>query len=629
MKEKMTRRVAGRIKRKLHRYKNEWRTPRLLAKGSESSRAVQESSLLFAKKLACYDVISFDVFDTLIFRPFFEPSDLFYLLEFHFSYPGLKKIRVQCEESARKKKWREKETYEVTLEEIWAEVEKETHIPQEVGVKVEWEYESCCCLANPYLFEVVKELQKQGKTIVAVSDMYLGEERIHRLLSECGYKDFSAYFVSCDYEKAKVNGELYQIVKEQLGSSLSYVHIGDHVHSDEEQALKAGIDAAFYPNINRMGKKYRVFDLSVLTGSIYRGIVNTHLYNGSLAYSKEYEYGFVYGGLFVVGYCQFIHACREKHKIEKLLFLSRDGKVLKKVYETLYPDETDSIAYVFWSRLAALKLSADYYRHEYFERFLFHKIDQGFSIQDILMSMELEDMQEEILNALFLQKTEELTYKNAEKIKDYLLNSWDKTMAHYTPQAAAAKAYFSPILKDVTQAAAIDVGWAGSGALMLDHMVNDVWKMDCKITGILAGTNTLDRESGESFLFFGKLVSYLYSQQENRDLWKFHRPVKGHNLYWELLLGEPAGSFIGFYPNKEEGFSCKWKETPKHAEKIREIHRGILDFANLFEAAQAKIGMPVVVSGRDAYAPMLAVLNKKNRAYRKSFHMLLDDIHVG
>jgi len=34
----------------------------------------------FIDKLLLYDVISFDVFDTLIFRPFSDPKDLFYIV---------------------------------------------------------------------------------------------------------------------------------------------------------------------------------------------------------------------------------------------------------------------------------------------------------------------------------------------------------------------------------------------------------------------------------------------------------------------------------------------------------------------------------------------------------------------
>ena len=70
--------------------------------------------------------------------------------------------------------------------------------------------------------------------------------------------------------------------------------------------------------------------MSAITGSMYRGIVNAHLHNGLNEYSMEYEFGFVYGGLFVLGYCQFIHEYVQTHHIDKILFLARDGDILIK-----------------------------------------------------------------------------------------------------------------------------------------------------------------------------------------------------------------------------------------------------------------------------------------------------------
>ena len=52
---------------------------RLFEKGPESQASNRVSVMNFAKGLMAYDVISFDVFDTLLFRPFSSPSDLFML----------------------------------------------------------------------------------------------------------------------------------------------------------------------------------------------------------------------------------------------------------------------------------------------------------------------------------------------------------------------------------------------------------------------------------------------------------------------------------------------------------------------------------------------------------------------
>ena len=73
-----------------------------------------------------------------------------------------------------------------------------------------------------------------------------------------------------------------------------------------------------------------------------------------------------------------------------LLFLARDGDILRRVYQKLYPD--DRTVYVYWSRKAATKLMADEDKHDFFRRFIYHKVNQKVSIGDALRSMELEKL---------------------------------------------------------------------------------------------------------------------------------------------------------------------------------------------------------------------------------------------
>ena len=599
---------------------------------SESSLSLRESPEVFARKLASYDVISFDVFDTLLLRFFSDPADVFYLIGMELDYPDFRRIRTEAEAAARRKKKRTSGTAEVTLEEIWAEVERLSGIPRQTGIRLELEWESKCCYANPYLLRVVLELQKYSKPVIAVSDMYAGGRVIQHLLSQSGYPAFSRYFVSCDYESSKHEGSLYEEVKRVFGPARSYVHVGDQKASDCRQAMRHGIQALWYPNVNHVGNVYRPEDMSAVIGSLYRGIVNGAVHNGLCLYSREYEYGFIYGGLFVFGYCQFIHHYVRSHGIEKILFLSRDGDVLLKAYLRMYPEEASRVQYVYWSRLAAVKLSAQYYRHDYFLRFLFHKTDQHFSLRRIFREMELSDMLPGFCARFNISPSAFLTHKNAVYVKKYLISSWDDVLRHYQEQSAAGELYYRRVLKDCRSAAAVDIGWAGSGAVMLDCAVNRLWKIGCRITGILAGSNSLltpQSDSSESFFLSGKLVSYLYSQQQNRDLWKFHDPSKGHNLYWELLLGSPQGSLRGFYLGKNGKCQCRFKENKKDAEKIKEIHRGILDFTDQFKLAQSCIGRELLVSGRDAYAPMLNIFSPKNKKFMEGLEELTDEIHIG
>lgn len=137
---------------------------------------------LLKQKMMAADVISFDVFDTLLLRPFSEPADLFYLAGMHFSCPDFRLLRVEAERKARQRKRKYGEEAEVTLAEIWDLLERMTGIPAEEGMAKEKEMEWKYCFANPYFAGVPQKLQEAGKTVIAVSDMYLEQEFLESLL---------------------------------------------------------------------------------------------------------------------------------------------------------------------------------------------------------------------------------------------------------------------------------------------------------------------------------------------------------------------------------------------------------------------------------------------------------------
>ena len=199
------------------------------------------------------------------------------------------------------------------------------------------------------------------------------------------------------------------------------------------------------------------------------------------------------------------------------------------------------------------------------------------------------------------------------------------------PQREAAGAYYKKLLKGCKRAAAVDIGWAGTGAVSLSFAAQKLWGLPCRISGLLAGTNaqsTPEWDSAEPLLLTGQLESYLFSSRENRDLWKRHDPRLGHNLFWELLLGAEEGSLVGFYPAPEEGYRLEFSPAP-HREAVGDIHRGLLDFGEEFVDTEKRLGLPLPISGRDAYAPMLEVLARRNAPYRRQWEALLDEPGIG
>lgn len=564
-----------------------------------------------------YDVISFDIFDTLIFRPFSEPTDLFFFLGERTGILDFKRLRMQAEAEARVQKYKEEKHYEIKLSDIWSRSENEIGVTKEQGMQMEQALEMEFCYANPFMQQVFTQLREHGKRIVITSDMYLSKAFLSELLQKNGYGGYEELYVSCEYEKSKAEGSLYEVVKGAYPDTDSMIHVGDNPVSDVKNAKKHGFEVFYYPNVNRNALLYRAYDMSAVVGGAYRGIVNNKLYNGTEQLSMEYEYGYIYGGLFVLGYCNFIHTYARVHGIDKLLFLSRDGDILRQAYAVLFPEEKTE--YVYWSRAAATKLMARYNRYDFFRRYLYHKADGTYTLEQILKSMRLEFLLDRLLQRLPHEIY--LTSGNVSQVKRFLEANWQEVTAVYDRESKAAELYYKKVLGDSRNALAVDIGWAGSGAIALDYLVQKVWKLPCSITGAVAGTNSVHNfevDASEIFLQNGKLAAYLYAQSFNRDLWKKHDPNTDDNIFFELLLTSPTPQFLGFELDEVSGeVLYLFGKMDANPEGMKEIQSGILDFVRDYQKHFSRYPYLFCVSGRDAYAPILAASGNK-KAYLKA-----------
>lgn len=591
----------------------------------ESDNPEMEEPDALISKLKNYDVISFDIFDTLLLRPFSEPSELFYFLGIEFSCPDLRRIRQEAESEARKR--RGGKSGEVTLSEIWDEMEHLTGIPAEKGMETERELERKYCLANPYFLPVLEALRKSGRSLVVTSDMYLETEFLKDLLERKGLGRFDGYYISSEYRESKHRGGLYRIVRMETGNGggkKKYAHVGDNVQADLRMARRAGFTAFLYPNPQKTGNSYRPMDMSPITGAMYRGIVNIRLHSEKKKYGYFYEYGYLYGGILAIGYCRFIHRYAAEKKIERIWFLARDGEILKKVYDILYPEEETD--YVLWSRNVSTRLLADVYRYDYFQRFLFQKVNQGYRLEQIFSSMGLGVLLDDACGRMECSRRDRLTEDLARRCREYLLSVWERVSSIYSEERLAAGRYLKRLAEGSGSAAAVDVGWAGSGAAALGRMMDQVLHLPFTVYGVVMGTNTahnLSPDVSEGFFFSGQMESYLFSQQKNRDLWKYHDLSRKHNLYMELLFTSAFPSLKGFGTGTDGETVFRFGRKERHAREIRQIQEGILDyvedyrryFGDLLSEGTGEI------SGRDAYAPILLFLGdrKAQRRLEESF----------
>ncbi len=575
-------------------------TNRIFTLAPESHRQKRLTYTTMAKKMLLCDVVSFDIFDTLLLRPFDDPKTVFYLVGEKLHCPSFTRYRVLAEKQARQEAMEKNGVNEVTLCDIYQKMQRYVACDIRRAMELEEETELSLLRANPYMKQLYQTAVELGKTVIAVSDMYLSSYVIEKALHNAGYTQISRIFISQECGFSKRSGKLFPYVKEQLGNDKRYFHIGDNYTSDFLRSQEAGFEANYYPNGNRLGNPHRCMDLTALIGSAYRGIVNNRLCCGAFRENQYFEYGYVYAGFYVLGYCVWIHERVRAKGIEKLLFLSRDGDILQKVYQKLYPQEKTE--YVYWSRAAATRLTAGYFRNEFFLRYIKYKISRKITMKQMLAAMELPQMQPVLAESGFQEQTL-LTKENYEEIVTVFLDNWKIVEEAYAGSYQAAKLYYQEKLAGIHSAAAVDVGWAASGVSALKVLVEDLWNFDCKIYGFVSGANYLhDQNIIEAPLTSGDIESYMFSQQKNRELKRQHRVGQLYSVFIEMMLASPSPSFMQ-YKLSEDGrpaFRFDLPETEGY-EMIQEIQRGILTFVDDYTRAFAQYPQLYRISGEDAY----------------------------
>ena len=280
------------------------------------------------KKAEQFDVITFDVFDTLLIRDVMKPVDVF-----RFSYGELGRyFRVLAEVSAR----RASQTGEVTL----TDIEKKCLFP----CKREVQFEKRICRANPIMKSLYETLKKQGKKMYAISDMYLDGKIISGLLRKAGFD--LPVMVSCAEGCDKTSGKLFKLFLHKYSLDASKVlHIGDSKTSDYEGAHKAGINCILInKHTNRLAyTKYSKSNYELAA------FVNHGLWEEKEPVGKI---GYEIIGPIILAFCQWIHEKYKEEGFKRIYFLARDMRFTYEVYRSLYPK--DNARYLCVSRKSLL-----------------------------------------------------------------------------------------------------------------------------------------------------------------------------------------------------------------------------------------------------------------------------------
>ena len=294
------------------------------------------------KSIRFSKIISFDLFDTLFFRPYLNPHDLFSHLEIIHNIPGFKNQRIIAEHNARFISKHE----EVTLDEIYEHIESEF---ANIKLKeMELEYDSI--LINPDIKNLIDYSVSLNKKVIFISDMYLSADFIKSVFAKHLIKNFDSLYISSEHRLTKHIGKLFEkVVIDLKCDAKDILHIGDNKKSDIKIPRRYGFKTAYYPSYNDQFKRISSSNKSLLrlfnsysSDFIQSYLLKQNINAKTVDVSKKADcffwesIGFYYGSLIALSFYRNIANNYNPAK-DELIFLGRDGFSIKLFFDNVKP----------------------------------------------------------------------------------------------------------------------------------------------------------------------------------------------------------------------------------------------------------------------------------------------------
>lgn len=299
------------------------------------------------------DIISFDLFDTLITRKFFYYTDVFEIM-------GLSQIRLSAEKEL-------SANGAPTLIEIYQHIIKENpninQSPEELATK-EWELDSSSMMPRDVMGEILAYVKNTGKKLVLNSDSYYSRNQIESILAKYNLNIFDQIFISCEEGLSKTTGLYKKLADYAQGKTV--LHIGDDEWADVEKAKEFNIKTFriysgkdLFDFLGGMGIEPHVKSLAdrVKLGMfIARQFSSPFQFeNGceKVQISKANDIGYQLCGPMVMDFMRWMIEKSKEENLANILLCARDGYLVKKIYDRLTKD--DKAKYFLTSRISAIR----------------------------------------------------------------------------------------------------------------------------------------------------------------------------------------------------------------------------------------------------------------------------------
>lgn len=517
------------------------------------------------KKYEKYGVISFDLYETLVNRLVAAPNCVFKILEKRFCEIYGREIDDFIEKriKAERELYTQRE-YNINLEKIYANIEGISETDKCVCRRLEEEIEYDLAYPNEKGLSLYKYFLALKKKIVIISDMYLSQELLIRILHKCGVDSVFRIYIS-GYEGCSKHpyGNLYRKVCQDLKISPSEIlHIGDNIKSD-----------VFNAKLNQVQSIYIRTDRTPYIEKFAKNTLN-------ICKNRDEKIGYYYFGALTLAYITWIHSKCKEQNINMLYFFSREGWILKKVFDDIYENEIKT-KYLYVSRksLSVPRLQTcenfeDVKKVMYIDsptmtvgRFL-NKL--GIDVKTVKGDLEKNNIR---LDA------ELRGIENKEHFYELL---WPTLKEESERQAKYAKKYLLNEIDNCESIAGIvDIGWTGT---MQNNFINML--RFCGIKQEIRGFFLGQRKEIGKYLENGmENTSFLFDYKDsmNRNI-----ITSGCN-FLEFVYSAPHGTTLGY--NEKGAILAPNELSVSMANHLLAIQDGIILYVKQARTLQEKYGI--------------------------------------
>lgn len=505
------------------------------------------------------EVISFDIFDTLITRKLLRPDDIFTLIERKYSTKlpdnyNFAKVRKECE----------RELYSEinpTIHDIYNRMASERNFPSDLideFIDIEIKEETLVLIPRKEMLEVFTYAKNHGKTVACTSDMYFLAEIIKTFLSHCGYDDIDEILVSCDYGVPKSDG-LFEILRDKYPDK-KILHIGDNHDSDIIKAKEYCIDSTFeiesgFQMLNDSAFSYLLDSADTLDDRFILGELTATALNNPFIFTETkgkcpikncYELGYFLIEPLIERFIYWMVEEAKADGIDHMLLGSRDGWLIKKLLDIYSEDHEVPFKYSYFYTSRTASTSAGVATKEDIE----YTASMG----------GYEGNPEKMMKVRFLLEDSDLLPREEnEADKDYIARHTEIILAKAKKYKNNYLTYANPIIKPGEKLGFFDYVSSGTCQLWLENILGT------KLQGYYFARHL------EKYKEKLSIKSFIKPKMVYEKPTKFYKDY----LFLEDIMTSPEPT-LSYFDNNGNPLFEEDDRTKETISSVEEIHEGII-----------------------------------------------------